>query len=102
MHFVYILYSARRKRYYIGETEDVVQRLHWHNDHLFQKSSTIIANDWQLKKVIVFRNRREARRVETYIKSMKSSVFLQRLISEESFYLKFKALVKEHIDIEIQ
>ncbi len=48
MHYVYILWSKRLGRYYVGETEDPIQRLRQHNEHLSKDASTAVTNDWQM------------------------------------------------------
>ena len=102
MHFVYVIFSRSRSRYYVGETEDVAQRLIWHNSHLFKGSATSNAADWQLKKIMVVENRKEARIVEEYIKSMKSSKFLDKLLHHESYFETFKTIVLQKFDIVVQ
>jgi putative endonuclease len=32
MHFVYILYSSKHDKYYVGQTDDVERRLVKHNE----------------------------------------------------------------------
>ena len=102
MHFIYIIFSEGLNRYYIGETEDISTRMAQHNSGFFNKSSTSIANDWKLLKSFTVNNRIEGRKVETYIKSMKSKIFLNKLIDNAEFYLKFKDLVKEKFEVIIQ
>ncbi|MBK7606782.1 MAG: GIY-YIG nuclease family protein [Saprospiraceae bacterium] len=40
MHWVYILYSQKADKHYIGETEDLSTRLYQHNTHYFNTSYT--------------------------------------------------------------
>ncbi|MBA5628947.1 GIY-YIG nuclease family protein [Moheibacter lacus] len=48
MHFLYILYSKKLNRYYIGETADVSFRLKLHLDKAFSTSFTSRSDDWEL------------------------------------------------------
>ena len=102
MHFIYIIFSEGLNRYNIGETEEISTRMVQHNSGFFNKSSTSIADDWKLLKSFTVNNRIEGRKVETYIKSMKSKIFLNKLIDNPEFYLKFKDLVKEKFEVIIQ
>jgi putative endonuclease len=101
MHFIYIIYSEKLDRFYIGETIDFLNRIDEHNNGFFKKSSTSIANDWKLSKLFTVNNRTEGRKVEGYIKAMKSKIFLKKLIENNTFYFEFKNLVKEKFGIAI-
>ena len=47
-HFLYILISPSSKSFYIGETEDMEQRLEQHNSHFFKNSYTQKHSDWEI------------------------------------------------------
>ena len=102
MHFIYIIYSEKLDRFYTGETLDIAKRIAEHNSEFFKRSSTSIASDWELKKIFKVNNRIEGRKVEAYIKGMKSKIFLKKLIENNAFYFEFKNLVKEKFDVTIQ
>lgn len=87
MHWVYILYSETAQHYYIGETSDIVQRLQWHNEHVFKKSSTAIASDWRLVWKLDCKSIRQARKIEAFIKKMKSVSFIKRLTESNGVWL---------------
>jgi len=61
---VYILFSDTLNQFYIGETVD------------FEASK---ANDWELFLKIVCKDRVQARKIETHIKSMKSKKYINDL-----------------------
>ncbi|MCG2459175.1 GIY-YIG nuclease family protein [Flavobacteriaceae bacterium F89] len=42
MHFVYIIYSDTFNRYYIGESEDISERIKQHSTGFFKNSFTIL------------------------------------------------------------
>ena len=101
MHWVYILYSKVRDRYYTGETEDLETRLLQHNEHFYEQSSTSPASDWSIVRSIAVENRSNARKVERYIKSMKSRKYLIALCDDEDFFQKFRQTMREKFAIEV-
>jgi putative endonuclease len=82
MHYLYIIYSESKDKYYVGETNDPEFRLKLHNQHAFDKSFTKIAEDWQLKLNYDCQNRSDAIYLEKFIKRMKSRKFIQKIIDQ--------------------
>jgi putative endonuclease len=78
--FVYILYSKKADRFYIGQTEDPDKRFDLHQSKFFQQSYTRISNDWIMVFSLSCMNRTQAILIEQFIKKQKSKVFIQRLI----------------------
>ena len=79
MHYtVYILYSAAKDKYYIGQTEDVNKRLHEHN-----LRKNLGATDWVIRHIEYFNTRSEAVRREAEIKSKKRRVYIESLFKNE-------------------
>ena len=101
MHIVYILYSSSADRYYVGETEDLNTRLAAHIANYFKGSGTSMAKDWQVMLTMKVCDRAAARRVEHYIKGMKSRKFLERLIRDDQFYEGFRSRVLGKFNINI-
>ncbi len=64
--FVYILYSEKRSRYYVGQTTDIVKRLKRHN--LGVVPSTKGGTPWELVLQIEVTSRSEAIILERRIK----------------------------------
>ena len=87
MFFVYILFSDSLNQYYVGETDDLELRLIWHNEHYFEKAHTIKANDWKLIWSLQCDSRGQAKKIEAFIKRMKSRKFIERLIKETGDWL---------------
>ena len=102
MHYVYVLYSTATNGFYVGETADLELRLAMHNDHLFKGAVTAKATDWSIIKSFQTENRQQALIVEKYIKSMKSSKFLQRLCSDSLYSQNFCTIVYEKFKISIE
>lgn len=81
-HFVYIINSPSKDRFYVGETIDVKSRIEQHNSGFYTTSSTKIAQDWELFFQIECQNRTQALKLERFIKKMKSRQFYFRLVEE--------------------
>ena len=79
-HYLYIIYSTSKNKYYVGETSDINERIIKHNTHYYDNSYTKIADDW--KSVLNFQceNSENAIFLEKFIKKMKSTVFIKNLV----------------------
>ena len=80
MYCVYILYSEKCKRHYIGYSEDVHARLKRHNEGLV--SATRNCRPYILKAFKLFETELEARKEEIRLKRAKSSKYLNWLIED--------------------
>ena len=76
---VYIIYSPKLDKYYIGYSEDVVLRLEQHNSGI--STFTAKASDWQLKYSEVYPTRETAMKREKEIKNKKSRKYIEWLVS---------------------
>lgn len=79
-HFLYILHSKVANIYYTGETHDLKERASKHNNHSYQNSFTKIANDWELALTFECIDRSDALYLESFIKKMKSKIFIEKII----------------------
>ncbi|WP_205589285.1 GIY-YIG nuclease family protein [Mesonia aquimarina] len=79
MFYVYILYSNSLDKFYVGETENLEERLSQHSSGFFKNSFTAKANDWILFLKIKANSRIQSRQIERHIKQMKSSVYIRNL-----------------------
>ena len=79
MYVTYILYSKTIDQYYIGQTQNIEERLLQHNS--LRSKSTKKAQDWVLVYKEIFNSRSEAMNRETEIKSKKSRKYIEKLIS---------------------
>ena len=95
--YVYILFSASRDRYNIGETLDIEQRLVQHRTGFFRRSSTANTYDWALVLAIPCVDRSVARRLEAFLKRQRNRVSLQRFILNEAYR---RTLLRERFDID--
>ena len=80
MFIVYIIYSIRLNRYYVGYSQDVQKRLDEHNSGI--SDFTAKTNDWQLKYTESFADRKGAISREKEIKNKKSRKYIEWLISK--------------------
>ncbi|MBB4800449.1 putative endonuclease [Flavobacterium nitrogenifigens] len=87
MHYLYILYSNSSQKFYIGETNNIDERISKHQMHFYSNSFTKIADDWQIVMTFTCNNREEAVYLEKFIKRMKSKNFNNKIIADP-FILK--------------
>ena len=80
MHFVYILYSLIRDKYYVGSCEDVNKRLIKHNTN--HSGFTGKTGDWSIKRTEEHPDRSSALKRENQIKGWKSRKMIEKLINE--------------------
>jgi putative endonuclease len=80
MYSVYILYSGKLERYYIGSTDlEPQERLFEHNSKRNNNSFTTRGIPWELFFVLFCNSRLQARQIELHIKKMKSRKYIQNL-----------------------
>ena len=81
-YYIYILYSRKVDRYYVGETENIDNRL---NAHLTGISTyTSMADDWKVVYSESFGSRNAAIRREKEIKRKKSRKYIEYLMNRSS------------------
>jgi putative endonuclease len=79
MYTLYILYSEKLDRYYVGYSNDIERRLSEHNRKKGKYTDKGIP--WILVYTEVYESKKEAKDRERYIKSRKSKQFILDLIS---------------------
>jgi len=79
MYFVYILYSEKCNRYYIGYSANVLIRLERHNAGMV--TATRNCRPYLIKATKDFATEQEARAEEIRLKKQKSRKYLEWLIS---------------------
>src|SRR5688572_1517488 len=80
MYFVYIIYSKKLDRFYIGYSEDPLQRVLQHNTGI--STFTSKSCDWILVYTEEFPSRKLAYKREMEIKKKKSRKYLMWLIND--------------------
>ena len=78
--YVYILRSQKTGRYYIGQTNNLEDRLLRHNEG--RVLSTKSGSPWELVVYYTFSTRWEAMKMERKLKSIKSHRSLEKYILE--------------------
>jgi putative endonuclease len=79
-YFVYVLQSKKTKGLYKGYTKNLEIRLKQHNQGL--NKSTKPYAPWQLIHYEAYRNERDAKRREGYLKTSQGSRLLKRMLKE--------------------
>ena len=74
-YFVYILYSEKIDKYYVGKTEDPKVRLEFHNSDL-NRIWTKRGQPWEIVKLIEFENSTLSSKSERFIKKQRSRKFI--------------------------
>ena len=81
MFYIYIIYSESADKYYIGHTNEPNRRLEEHNN-VIKNSYTFRYRPWMLKACFeVSESRGETRKVENYLKKMKSRKLIEKIIT---------------------
>ena len=86
---VYILYSEKLNRYYIGYTTNFDKRLEFHKNAELNKF-TANAQDWELFLKIPCENKIQGLNIEKHIKNMKSKIYIENLLKYPDIILKLK------------
>ncbi|HRZ43421.1 MAG TPA: GIY-YIG nuclease family protein [Bacteroidales bacterium] len=83
MCYIYILFSEKAGKYYVGQSKNPFNRLEQHND---PKNLTFTSKfaDWKLKAVFsASESKRSVASLEKYIKKQKSKLLIEKLIDPE-------------------
>jgi len=78
-YFVYVLYSEKCAKYYVGHTNDLERRLYEHNHSKGGKFSKVFSL-WTLVHYERYGSREEAVKREKEIKGRKSRKYIESLI----------------------
>ncbi len=80
MFCVYIIYSEKLNRFYIGTTDDFYKRLNEHNSSKYIESFTVKGIPWDEYIVIDNLDSKQALDIEKHIKKMKSRKYIENLL----------------------
>jgi putative endonuclease len=78
MFYTYILWSEALQKFYIGFTEDLEERLRYHNAGNVKFTS--LGTPWRIVHSEIYPTRAEAMRRERQIKAWKSATSVRNLI----------------------
>jgi putative endonuclease len=76
MYCVYVLYSEKHDRLYIGETSNLIIRFHFHNEYA-KKGYTIRYRPWFVILVEFYSTRKEALKREKELKGGKGREWIR-------------------------
>jgi putative endonuclease len=82
MFVVYIIYSTKLNRYYVGTTNNINKRLLEHNTGFYEESYTVRGIPWVLVLSYSCKSSDKAYKLEKFIKNMKSRKFIERIIDD--------------------
>jgi predicted GIY-YIG superfamily endonuclease len=83
MWCVYFLRSKQNSDLYIGSTNNVIRRLHEHNNG--QSTSTKANRPWELISYITVATEEKARELEQYFKTGSGrAIYKKRILSDEA------------------
>ena len=88
---VYILFSHKLNKYYIGETSNIEARLAFHNDEERNKIWTRRGIPWELKAIVPCKDRSESMRIEKKIKKARNRATIERIIRKGDVSWKWRA-----------
>jgi putative endonuclease len=71
MYFTYVLYSPKYNRFYIGQTANINNRLHYHNSGLVKSTKPYVS--WDLVGFIEKPTRSDAAILERKLKNLNST-----------------------------
>ena len=87
MYFIYIIYSKKLDRYYVGTTDDVSKRLCEHNSGFYNESYAVKGFPWELSLSFECEYSQKAYALEKFLKRMKSRVFLEKVIVDSNILI---------------
>ena len=90
MYTVYILFSEKLNRFYVGYASDLELRLDFHSNDEQTRKFTYKADDWKLFFKIECTSKQQALLIEKHIKRMKSKTYIQNLINYPEIIEKLK------------
>ncbi len=92
MHYVYILYSEKINKYYIGETHNIQLRIQRHDSEYYDNKWTAKGKPWKLFHQIDCQSKSQALKIERHIKRMKSRKYIENLVKYPEITKKLLSL----------
>ena len=81
-YYLYILYSETTDHYYVDSSSDIIKRVLQHNAGA--TTSTKPGRPWKIVYSEIFSTKTEAIKRENYLKRMKSRVYLESIIKNNT------------------
>jgi putative endonuclease len=84
MYHVYAIYNIDNDKFYIGQTNNLEQRLDLHNSREFKHCYTNkFTGFWKLIYSEIFETRQEAMKREKQLKSYQGRLFIKKIIHSQ-------------------
>lgn len=80
MYSVYAIYNQSVGKIYIGQTQDLPERLRIHNEHLFKGYTSRFQGEWELIYSESVATRTEALQREKQLKSFRGREYIKQYI----------------------
>lgn len=80
MYSVYAIYNQSVGKIYIGQTQDLQERLRLHNEHLFKGYTSRFQGEWELIYSESVATRTEALQREKQLKSFRGREYIKQYI----------------------
>jgi putative endonuclease len=80
MFVVYAIHNSQANKIYIGQTEDIKERLRLHNEHIFKGYTSRFRGEWKLIYQESVPTRSEALRREKQLKSGNGRAYIKSLL----------------------
>ena len=90
MCFIYIIYSKKLDRYYVGTTDDVLKRMGENNSGFYSEAYTVKRVPWVLSLSFECESSETAYGIEKFLKRMKSRIFLKKVIVNLNIILEIQ------------
>ncbi len=95
MACVYILYSEKLDKFYIGSSKELLFRIEQHFNKEIENGFTTKSDDWKLFFSVENLEYKQARGIEAHIKKMKSSVYIRNFKKHSEIVEKLKLKYKK-------
>ncbi|MDO8466799.1 MAG: GIY-YIG nuclease family protein [bacterium] len=80
MFTIYAIYNKQNKKFYIGQTDDLEQRIKFHNEKMFKGYTSRFDGSWELIYSETVSTRPEALLREKQLKSFRGREFIKKQI----------------------
>ncbi len=78
MYTIYAIYNSKHSKIYIGQTQDLSERLRLHNEHIFRGYTARFDGEWQLIHSEEVDTRQQALIREKQLKSFRGREFVKQ------------------------
>ena len=80
MYFVYAIYNSKNDKIYIGQTENLKERIRLHNEHVFSGYTSSFDGEWVLIYQEELQTRKQALIREKQLKGFRGREFIKKHI----------------------